>query len=85
MNYGKEGFTETGFESTIDKMFDKVVDMNMNAVVVHVRPFGDAMYNSSYFPWSRYASGTQGKDPDLTLLNIWLKLHMKGVCRFMPG
>ncbi|WMJ88166.1 family 10 glycosylhydrolase [Anaerocolumna sp. MB42-C2] len=80
MNYGKEGFTETGFESTIDKMFDKVVDMNMNAVVVHVRPFGDAMYNSSYFPWSRYASGTQGKDPGFDPLEYMVKAaHERGL------
>lgn len=60
---GKNGFTEERFQKMIDEMFDNVVDLNMNAVVVHVRPFGDAMYPSEYFPWSKYISGTQGKDP----------------------
>ncbi|MBE5967257.1 MAG: hypothetical protein E7255_09885 [Lachnospiraceae bacterium] len=60
---GKKGFTEKRFQEMIDEMFDNVVDLNMNAVVVHVRPFGDAMYPSDYFPWSKYISGTQGKDP----------------------
>lgn len=60
---GKNGFTKERFQDVIDEMFDNVVDLNMNAVVVHVRPFGDAMYPSEYFPWSKYISGTQGKDP----------------------
>lgn len=60
---GKLGFTKDRFEEMIDEMFDHVVDLKMNAVVVHVRPFGDAMYPSEYFPWSKYISGTQGKDP----------------------
>lgn len=60
---GKPGFTEQRFKTIIDGMFDEVVRMNMNAVVVHVRPFGDAMYPSEYFPWSKYISGIQGIDP----------------------
>lgn len=53
-------YTEEEFKSYIDEMFDNCVSMNMNAVVVQVRPFSDAMYESKYFPWSVYASGTQG-------------------------
>lgn len=62
-DYGKGGFTEESFEKTVDTMFDNIVSLNMNAVVVQVRPFGDAMYPSAYFPWSKYISGTQGVDP----------------------
>lgn len=64
--YGKNGFTDTTFKNTIDTMFDNIVDLNMNAVIVQVRPFGDAMYPSAYFPWSRYISGQQGKEPNLS-------------------
>jgi uncharacterized lipoprotein YddW (UPF0748 family) len=60
---GKLGFTKDRFHAVIDKMYDQVVELGMNAVVVHVRPFGDAFYPSSQFPWSKYISGTQGKDP----------------------
>ncbi len=62
-SFGKEGYTEAAFRKFIDTMFDNVVSLNMNTVIVQVRPFGDAMYKSSYFPWSRYAAGTQGKNP----------------------
>jgi len=56
-----KNYTETEFKAYIDAMFDNCVSMNMNAVVVQIRPFGDAMYKSDYFPWSYYASGEQGK------------------------
>jgi uncharacterized lipoprotein YddW (UPF0748 family) len=61
--YSENGYTKAQFQAHIDKMFDNVVKMGMNAVIVHVRPFADAMYRSKYFPWSKFASGTQGKDP----------------------
>lgn len=80
MNYGKDGFTEKSFQSAIDTMFDNAVKLNMNAVVVHVRPFGDAMYDSKYFPWSKYASGTQGVDPGFDPLEYMVKAaHERGL------
>ncbi|MBH1940956.1 family 10 glycosylhydrolase [Mobilitalea sibirica] len=60
---GELGFSEKRFQNIIDEMFDNVVELKMDAVIVHVRPFGDAFYPSDYFPWSKYISGTQGKDP----------------------
>lgn len=35
----------------------------MNALVVQIRPAGDAFYQSSLTPWSEYLTGTQGKSP----------------------
>ncbi len=67
-NYSKEDFT-----SYIQEMFDNVKNMGMNAVMVHVRPFGDAMYKSKYYPWSYYASGEQGKDPGYDPLQIMVE------------
>jgi uncharacterized lipoprotein YddW (UPF0748 family) len=45
-------------------MLDKHQQIGMNAVVVQVRPCGDAMYPSKYAPWSEYLSGEQGKAPE---------------------
>ncbi len=39
------------------------VATNLNAVVFHIRPAADALYASPYEPWSRYLTGTQGRDP----------------------
>ncbi len=37
--------------------------INMNAICLQVRPMADALYKSSYEPWSAYITGTRGKDP----------------------
>lgn len=77
---GKLGFTKERFKATIDEMFDNAVSLKMNAVVVHVRPFADAMYPSKIFPWSKYISGTQGKDPGYDPLEYMVEAaHERGL------
>lgn len=44
-------------------LLDKAALMNLNAVFFQVSPEGDAFYKSSIVPWSRYLTGTFGKDP----------------------
>ncbi|NLY17578.1 MAG: family 10 glycosylhydrolase [Clostridiaceae bacterium] len=44
-------------------ILDKAVEMNMNAVFFQVSPEGDALYQSELVPWSRYLTGTFGKNP----------------------
>lgn len=68
------------FQQEVDKMMDRCVALKMNAVFVHVRPDGDAMYPSSYFPWSRFITGTQGKDPGYDPLKIVIdSAHKRGL------
>ncbi|NLU26208.1 MAG: family 10 glycosylhydrolase, partial [Hungateiclostridium thermocellum] len=42
------------------EIFDKAVEMNLNAVFLQVSPEGDAFYKSDIVPWSRYLTGTFG-------------------------
>lgn len=73
-------YTESQFKTYINKMFDESVKLKMNAVIVQVRPTGDAMYPSSYFPWSAYASGTQGKNPGYDPLSYMIEAaHKRGL------
>jgi len=48
--------------------FIRLLDMHqqngMNAVVVQVRPAGDALYPSPYEPWSEYLTSKQGLPPN---------------------
>ncbi len=44
-------------------IIDKLHAANFNAVFFQVRSFSDAMYESSYEPWSYILTGTRGKDP----------------------
>jgi len=54
-------------EKAFQKKFDAIVTgakkVGMNTLIVHVRPFGDALYKSSYYPWSHVVGGTQGVNP----------------------
>ena len=45
------------------RLLDKAVATNMNAVFLQVRSTSDALYKSELVPWSRYLTGTFGKDP----------------------
>lgn len=54
---------QAGFQKAVDAMMERCVQLKMNAVFVHVRADSDAMYPSSYFPWSRFVTGTQGQNP----------------------
>ena len=46
-----------------DKILKNCADMGMTAVILQVRPSADALYPSSYYPWSKYLTGTQGTAP----------------------
>ncbi len=45
------------------KLLDSAVKHRFNAVFFQVRPASDALYKSSLEPWSKYLTGTAGKDP----------------------
>ena len=73
-------YTYNTFKNKIDKMFDTCVEENLNAVVVQVRPFSDALYESDYFPWSGYISGEQGKDPGFDPMEYMIEAaHKRGL------
>lgn len=46
------------------QLLDRTKQLGLNAFMLHVRPAGDALYESKLEPWSEYLTGTQGKAPD---------------------
>ncbi len=50
-------------KAELTAILDKLAAANMNAFTFHVRALGDAMFISSYEPWSKQLTGTRGKDP----------------------
>lgn len=63
-------------------ILDRLVSMNMNAVVFQVRPHADALYPSDLEPWSYYLTGEQGKAPDpfYDPLEFWIEeSHARGI------
>ena len=55
--------SEKAFQKKFSSIISTAKSCGMNALVVQVRPFGDALYPSAYFPWSHIVSGTQGGNP----------------------
>jgi uncharacterized lipoprotein YddW (UPF0748 family) len=44
-------------------MLDRAVELNLNAVILQVRPAADALYRSEIEPWSEYLTGAMGTPP----------------------
>jgi uncharacterized lipoprotein YddW (UPF0748 family) len=45
-------------------IFDKATEINLNALILQIRPMCDALYESELEPWSEYLTGTMGKAPE---------------------
>ncbi len=58
-----KGLSPAAQQEEFRALLDRQQANGMNAAVVQVRPCGDALYPSSYEPWSEYLSGTQGEAP----------------------
>ena len=70
----------TTFKKYFTQAVKKGKSLGMNCIIVHVRPFGDAMYKSKYFPWSKCISGKPGKNPGYDPLKIMTQVaHANGM------
>ncbi|HVS31132.1 MAG TPA: family 10 glycosylhydrolase [Thermoanaerobaculia bacterium] len=45
-------------------ILDRMVELNLNGMIFHVRPSADALYPSDLEPWSEYLTGEMGKAPE---------------------
>ena len=59
----KTGLSAAQQQQELIAWFDLANRLNMNAVMLQVRPTADAFWPSRYEPWSQYLTGTQGVDP----------------------
>lgn len=62
--------TQKAFEDKFTEIAQKCRESGFNTLIVQVRPFCDALYKSSYFPWSHILTGTQGENPQYDALQI---------------
>jgi len=63
-------------------LLEKAREIGLNAIILQVRPAGDAMYPSALEPWSEYLSGEQGKPPEPAYdpLAFWVtEAHRRGI------
>lgn len=62
------------------RLLDLLQDLNFNAVIFQARPSADALYNSSYEPWSYFLTGQTGKGPGYDPLEFWIaESHKRGM------
>ena len=66
--------SESSFRNSIGKVYDNCVSLGINTVVVHVRSHGDAYYNSSLFPRTKYLGGNY--DPLSVMID---EAHKRGL------
>jgi uncharacterized lipoprotein YddW (UPF0748 family) len=59
----KKGLSTEQQKKELVALLDKAVELNLNAVILHVRPAADAFYPSKIEPWSEYLTGTMGQAP----------------------
>ena len=71
---------ESSFRKFYKHILQQIKTIGCNRIIVQVRPFGDALYASDYFPWAACISGTQGKNPGYDPLKIMTEMsHKEGI------
>lgn len=72
--------TQAAFATDVEAMLDDIAGLDATVVLAQVRPFGDALYPSAYFPFSHICTGTQGQDPGFDPLAVMLSAaHARGL------
>ena len=70
----------TAQKAEICSYLDQLQAQNFNAIFFQVRSMCDAMYQSSYEPWSSYLTGTRGKNPGYDpLAYVVEQCHARGI------
>lgn len=59
----RTGLTAAQQRTELLAHLDTAVRRRLNAVMLQVRPTADALWPSSYEPWSQYLTGVQGRNP----------------------
>lgn len=76
----RAGLSAAAQKAEIMAIIDKAVELNLNALMIQVRPNSDALYQSPYEPWSHWLTGTSGKHPGYDPLKfICDNAHAKGL------
>jgi len=62
LNMSGTDYSQESFESKFDTIVDDALKNRFNTLIVQVRPFADALYDSDYFPTSHVTFQTQGAE-----------------------
>lgn len=77
---GMDFSSEAAFRAGAAALMDNCLSIGLNTVIAQVRPFGDALYRSTLFPWSHLCTGVQGQDPGFDPLDVLItEAHSRGL------
>ena len=72
--------SEEMFRAEVAQMFDACRALGLNTVIVAVRPYADALYQSEVYPWSDLLTGIPGQAPGFDPLAIAVQeAHARGL------
>ncbi len=69
-------------QAEIIQILDTAAQLKLNALILQVRPSGDAIYPSTLEPWSEFLTGEQGRAPNpfYDPLQFWIEqAHKRGI------
>lgn len=74
---GKDNKTS---QSNINKIIKNIKESKFNMIILQVRSFSDAIYESNYFPWSEVVSNKEGEYPGYDILKYFIdKSHQNNI------
>ncbi|HEY0303613.1 MAG TPA: family 10 glycosylhydrolase, partial [Longimicrobiales bacterium] len=76
----RAGLTADQQRAELIDILNRAADLGINAVVLHVRPAADAVYDSPLEPWGMMLTGTQGLSPGYDPLAFAIQeAHARGM------
>ncbi|MBC8087346.1 MAG: family 10 glycosylhydrolase [Phycisphaerae bacterium] len=76
----RTGLTAMQQQAELIDLFDRANAAGLNAVMFHVRPAADAVYQSALEPWAAMLTGVQGQDPGFDPLAFAVReAHARGL------
>lgn len=78
----RKGLSSEQQQAEMRALLDRAQRLQLNAIILQVRPSADALYASALEPWSEYLSGSQGQAPEpfYDPLALWVaEAHRRGL------
>ncbi len=75
-----QGMASEKMQAYLTEQLDCLQGAGINAIIFQVRAEADALYSSSYEPWSRFLTGVQGRNPGWDPLQFMVdECHRRGM------
>ena len=76
----KPGLPAATQQAQLRAILDRARELNLNAILLQVRPMSDALYRSDKEPWSQFLTGQQGVSPGYDPLQFAIsEAHARGI------